>query len=132
MDIHPTHQCFDDAVEIIGREIREDAAQWQTLFVVHGICTMPDGLVYAHAWVERNDTCVFQGLGHGTLPVIVEAEKESFYEYFKVKDFTRYTIDQVLCLGLTLGNTGPWESKYRKLCSPPGQAKNVQKPVRPT
>lgn len=56
MTIHPTHTCFDDALELIELlvkehpELKEDIGE--NMLIVHAICLMPDGSPYAHAWVE--------------------------------------------------------------------------------
>lgn len=85
-------------------------------WMVHGICLMPDGKPYAHAWVEE---------GNMTWnPCILDGEKgfaqstiKDFYKLFQVQDFTRYNFDALFKLSAEIGHAPPpWEDKYRRLC----------------
>jgi hypothetical protein len=64
LTILPTHQCFDDAFEYILMKVKEGATQKElndTIMIVHAICTLPSGKLYAHAWIEDGDSCIFKG-----------------------------------------------------------------------
>ena len=60
--IHPTHTCFDDALELFMVFAKNQRIR-PTL--VHAICQKEDGEKFSHAWVERDGVVYFVGLVNG-------------------------------------------------------------------
>ena len=120
MTIHPTHTCFDDAVEFIEELIKEHPDKLEdiktSLLLVHGICLLPNGQRYAHGWVEDNktDSCYFKGIVESEC-VFLQADRPGFYENFKVQETTKYTLWQVHLENMLSGTFGPWDKKYLAL-----------------
>lgn len=114
--IYPTHECFDDAVEIIADLVKENPGTMVTAehMIVHAIVA-PYGKDMAHAWVESKDGFVrFIGILDGER-VLVEYDRTMFYDQMKVKDQTRYTILEAYQAEQRTGQYGPWEEKYQAL-----------------
>lgn len=114
-EIYPTHTCFDDALDLISDWVLSDHAEHYHLRLIHGICKMPDGRPYAHAWVERNGTCFFIGIVDGER-CIVKATKDEFYTVYLVQETTAYTVLQALDENRKSNHYGPWKPEYRSLC----------------
>src|SRR5262245_8780516 len=56
--IHPTHRCFDDALELLERRVRHEPeiATNNTVLLVHGVIRVEDqGEVkrFTHGWLEE-------------------------------------------------------------------------------
>lgn len=116
VSILPTRTCFDDSLDLIDKiVIANDHAFHPGLFLVHAICTMPNGELYAHAWVEFNDSALFVGILNGARETFKTAKTE-FYEHYKPVDVTRYTVGQAMAQNMTSGHFGPWKRKYWDLC----------------
>lgn len=113
--IMPTHECFDDAVEIVAALVEENRRVMITAeyMIVHAIVA-PYGEDMAHAWVESKDTCRFIGLLDGER-VLVEYDRAMFYDQMHVKDQTRYTILEACQAEQRTGRCGPWEEKYQRI-----------------
>jgi hypothetical protein len=113
-DIYPTHRCFDDAIEFLEDIIKNKKELDESrLLVVHSICLMPDGQPYAHAWVEdpKTNSCIFKG----TLKrkaLYFQADRQEFYEQYKVQETTKYTVKQACLENLRTNSYGPWLPKY--------------------
>jgi hypothetical protein len=120
MNIYPTHTCFDDAFELIEKHIVAGNVTKEELIkdfmIVHAICLLPNGKAYAHAWVERHDKyCIFKGIINGEA-TFLEAEKEEYYEHFKVQETMKFPIQAAVAQNKLYGTTGPWSEKYKALC----------------
>lgn len=115
--IHPTHTCFDDALDLISDWIKADRTQFERLFLVHGICLNPqkNNEPFSHAWVEREEQCFFVGIIEGTREYLA-APKQGYYRKFKVQEVTRYSVQEALAHNLASGHYGPWLEKYSLLC----------------
>jgi hypothetical protein len=115
-DLEPTHSCFDDAVQFfiaLGTE-GTPAEQLDKFVLVHGICLAPDDTPYVHAWVEHaDDFVVMAGIVEGKREYY-KVERGSFYENWRVQEFTVYTVDEFVraCAASRGGTAGPWLPKY--------------------
>lgn len=123
MIILPTHKCFDDALEYLAEAVRDEPnlAEGKDLLLVHGICVAPDGHEFSHAWVEMPGAAIFSGLHKGQLeyfglPIGI------FIQVYRVKETTKYTIQEAWEHNRRSGNFGPWEERYANLC---GTSKEV-------
>ena len=119
--IRPTGTCFTDALEFIEKAAAENPEVFATkradrIRLVHGICLMPDGRPYSHAWVEELGQVWFSGTIEGVGKVYAETTREAFHHEFQVQEFTAYTMEETLRLNYESGHYGPWEQKYRVLC----------------
>lgn len=121
--IRPTGTCFDDALDFIADMLRastgESKLKWiESLILVHGICTAPDGRLYAHAWVEHLDESVWQrGVMRGR-SVYYQQGRDKFYKDRGVRETTRYTVQEADRMNELHDNFGPWEERYRALAIP--------------
>jgi hypothetical protein len=121
MDLHPTHSCFDDAFELIEQLIIKNQQHRDELknelVLVHAICKMPDGKLYAHAWVEdaKKDTCLFRGIMEGQSDYYM-ADRKEYYEHIMPKEITKYTVLAAIEYNKKFGTLGPWKSVYKALC----------------
>ncbi|SRR6266496_2263260 len=123
--LHPTHTCFDDALDFITAVLQQNPADRQALIrelmLVHAICLSPEGEPYAHAWVEHAGRCIFRGILHGTLHYYATSLEE-YYAEMHVQDVTRYSPQTALDENKRCNTYGPWVPKYLALCRPrPGQ-----------
>jgi len=125
-DIHPTHTCFDDALDFFA-EAGIPPNMIDEFRVVHGICVAPDHQSYAHAWVEHVDTrqCIQAGIFNGKR-IFHAAPLATYYARLRVQEITRYTPNAALRENHRTGHYGPWVEKYRALCS---RNKSVWRPV---
>lgn len=114
--IFPTHSCFDDALEMLPVLIEQDRRNRELLHLVHAICLMPDGSHYAHAWVERENECLFFGIINGEKLLLV-TNKDKFYQLYKVQETTRYTVREAAKENFNNNHYGPWKPEYYALCS---------------
>jgi hypothetical protein len=112
VNILPTYQCFDDAIEYIYR-----ARHTPPLTLVHGIAMASDGSrrLYAHAWVEEYGKCWDCGIVEGQR-LWYSVPREEFYAARQIQETTRYTLRQVLRENQRTGTTGPWKPEYQALC----------------
>ena len=117
-DILPTHDCFEDATQIIFKLLQEDKSKFTNpnIFLVHAICLKEDGSKYSHAWIEVEGDVWFSGI-LDEQKVYLQATKKEFYENFRVVEETKYTLQEA-CLVAKAHNDipPPWEHKYQKLC----------------
>lgn len=114
--IHPTHTCFDDALDMMGEMMKsESPSRSDALRIVHAICLMPNDEKYAHAWLERDGVAWFMGILKGER-VQVSCDAKEYREELRVQEFTAYTPWQALNLNYSTISFGPWEEKYLKLC----------------
>jgi hypothetical protein len=112
--IHPTHTCFDDALDLVEDLMKSDSSfDWKNCLIVHGIADC--GQLYSHAWLEYGDCCIEMGILDGER-VIFEQDKKKYYESRKISDVTKYTVHEALKENLKHEHYGPWEQKYLELC----------------
>jgi hypothetical protein len=121
LTIHPTHSCFDDAMEFIELRLKEDPtlAHDKRLQVVHARCevlTGPSaGQVIVHAWAEENGAIFDAGLIEGTR-FVYELSPAEFAVNLRIIDATRYTLKDVHRENVRYGTFGPWKDEYIALC----------------
>lgn len=118
--IHPTHSCFDDAIDYINFLATENPSDIQRMNkeyrVCHGICLFPDGEKYAHAWLEYRNSTIEGGIYDGQ-KVAVRQPKADFYKRQRPVKVLRYTIKQTIKLEKDIyGYCGPWDPEIRALC----------------
>jgi hypothetical protein len=111
IELHPTHTCFDDAAHLL---IKNDNPHER---LCHGLLWDEGrGCLYCHAWVESPTHCFDFQLLNGER-VLVEYEREEFYERLAVREVTSYTLSEAISQSSQSdGLTGPWNSNYRRLC----------------
>ena len=107
--IHPTHSCFDDAIERL-QELGGAAT------LVHAICIGDDGTRYAHAWVEHDGQVWDSGkLADGRRVTYAVALLE-YDTARRVQQKWRYTILEMLRENRLHHTFGPWVPELRALC----------------
>jgi hypothetical protein len=111
----PTHTCFDDALDLIEAIVIENRREFKKLKLAHGICLMPDGEPYAHAWVEREGVCLFVGIIDGKR-LTLAADHVEYYIDMKVQEVTHYTVAQAMAENKRSNHYGPWKPEYAALC----------------
>jgi hypothetical protein len=114
MTIYPTHHCFDDALDYIDVLVKQDDSVLKSsdYYVVHGMCRMPDGRPYVHAWVEHGDEAIGCGLVEGQ-KVYYVSSRSDFYKHFGTTEMNKYTIIEAARHNIRTGNYGPWEQHYK-------------------
>lgn len=116
--IHPTHRAFDDALEFIEELARHKNPLLFSgrLRVVHAVVAAPNGREAAQAWIEQdNQYVIFAGILDGVRSYFA-ADRQEYYDDIKVKETTKYTVQQALELNLIHKTFGPWERRYQVLC----------------
>jgi hypothetical protein len=113
--LHPTHTCFDDAVENLiylmerdGRHIVKDAR------IVHAVIA-PDGEEMSHAWLEYRGEVYFTAVKDGRRVLVVAGIAE-YEAKSKIKHVTKYTLWEAYEEEKRTGHYGPWDPQYRALC----------------
>lgn len=129
----PTHTCFDDVLEYLeelalrGVPPREIARY----VIVHAICVAPDGVLFAHGWLECNGQVIQGGILDGQR-VFYAIPLADFRSLFQVAEQTRYTAMQAIAENMRTGHFGPWVEQYRELSvADPDAEKQVWDPQRP-
>lgn len=126
--IHPTHRCFDDALELLEARVRHEPAlaRSNTLLLAHGIIRGAEeqadiGRV-AHAWLEerRADGAFIvwdTGLWNGRR-IHYSATIEEYYRAARVErdSVVRYTPLEVWQENKRSGHFGPWRPEFAALC----------------
>jgi len=118
MTLHPTHTCFDDALDFFDMLAKQGNAtiydgRWR---LVHALCEAPDGQYYAHAWVERDDIAIGSAIIHGHR-CHYETDRRDYYRRFRPVEMNRYTVREAVIMNARHNNFGPWESRYRDFAS---------------
>jgi hypothetical protein len=128
LTVHPTHTCFDDALDYIEALIRQDVhlvrRNSSKLFVVHGICLKPEGPTkgepFAHAWVEDEysepEARVWQGGILNGERIFYALDRVEFFQRMRVQECTRYTLREASDHNHRTNHYGPWLDKYKRLC----------------
>jgi hypothetical protein len=120
-DLFPTHECFNDAFELINEIILNNPLDKDDLkhelILVHAICKMPEGRFYAHAWVEdkKKNTCMFKGILEGEADYFAADIKE-YYEHIMPQEIVKYSVMEAIEQNIKSGNLGPWKSHIKALC----------------
>jgi hypothetical protein len=117
--IFPTFNCFTDAMEFVEHVGLRLPEKVKDITLVHAICIASEGgREYAHGWVEDSDEkeAIFCGIYMDT-KYYFAAPFENFFETFKVKESTRYSVSEAVKENLRTFNFGPWEDKYKALCA---------------
>lgn len=111
--VHPTHTCFDDALELFmvfakNQRIRP--------MLVHAICQKEDGSKFSYAWVERDGVVYFAGLVNGK-KYGFECELPAYYGKFGVLEHTKYSFEDLLDMVKQNPSlkAGPWKKEYQEL-----------------
>lgn len=120
----PTHTCFDDALDFVGRCLKVNRARGLEMIIVHGILLSPAGPTrdepFAHAWVEYNGE-VWQDAFLGDQRVSYAVARAEFEKTFRPQKETRYTVAEASRENERSGHYGPWLPEYEALCRQPGQ-----------
>lgn len=116
--IYPTGTCFDDCATFIARSYESKLGYK----LVHGICLLENGKLYAHAWIELPSHDEAMGFGLAIIndkeeKVIYTASISDFYDRFKVYETTKYDYFEAMDNFINKKTHGPWEEKYLKLCN---------------
>ena len=115
MTFEPTHQCFDDALDLLSivmKKHRHFREQWR---LVHAICKVGDNL-FAHAWCERDrEVVVTAFIIEGTL-TYVEMRRRDFYKLFLPQMMTKYNPWEAMRENARANHFGPWLDCYREHC----------------
>lgn len=117
MPLRPTHQCYNDALELICEWIRlEPDLPYEnppTVWLVHGICTDSEkGFPYAHAWVERDGMTYTGALDENGIRVYVEVPREQYIKIFGVTEANAYSIKRAWEENKKHGHYGPWTPEH--------------------
>jgi len=129
--IHPTHECFDDALGFMEKRVlealRAAAPPPLHLILVHAICLMPAeqpnaGKLFVHAWVEEDDLCWDAGIANGTFRIVYAVERQEFYAHLRPQHVTKYTMKEAYEENKKSGHHGPWKDEYLPLCRKKSEA----------
>lgn len=112
--IQPTHQCFDDAVELL-LVIAKAGEPTDGIFVVHALIESNEpgreGEIISHGWLEYRDHVFFRGLLRGET-IDLAAPRREYYKETKVKELIRYTLWEVAENNQRYNTTGPWCEQF--------------------
>lgn len=119
--LYPTHQCFNDAIELLDALMGAGADPLQ-LRLVHAICEAPDGHHYAHGWIEdvEDGTAMWKALLDG-IAINVCADAAEHRASMKILESISYEMTEVYRLNVESGHFGPWIEKYREACGGTGE-----------
>ena len=117
LEIRPTHECFDDAIDFMVQQLKIDPSLMhkRDLLLVHGICLTPDGKPFAHAWVEQGNI-VWNSGNLLEQKIYTAIDRKQFYSECRVTHSTKYSPREMIAYNVTFNNFGPWVLEYRKLC----------------
>lgn len=115
--IYPTGTCFDDTADYMT--LNEAGGDYM---LVHGICTLFGGKLYAHAWLESPQKGEAMGFGIATIRgkeerVAYTSSIEEYHRYFGVVEYTQYNLVSALQMMLDEETNGPWLDKYLEKCT---------------
>lgn len=118
--IHPTHTCFDDAMDFlaeVAKERPEDLRAARYL-VVHAICRKPGTEDrFSHAWVldTKMDLAIQRGILNGE-PIWFCSSRADLEADLRPLEARRYTPREACAENEASGHFGPWEPRYAALC----------------
>lgn len=115
MTFEPTHQCFDDALDLLSLVVQRGKHKTEQWRLVHAICKCEGG-EFAHAWCERNGVSVVTAFMIDGRHTYVELGRRDFYRLFLPQELNRYTVDEAMWLNIRSNHFGPWERRYREAC----------------
>lgn len=117
MPIYPTNTCFDDSMELLEYSTtpNNDKINPNTLLLVHGIMISVTNVEYSHGWIEDDGYCWDAGIVLDE-KIYYRTPMLLYYEKRKVKETTKYTLEEALAENLKYETFGPWVQKYRDLC----------------
>lgn len=116
---NPTGTAFDDVTQFIATVFAWAPEALPYMRVVHGICHLND-LTWSHAWVEEQrtaETIIYHPVNFRFQLRFAECQRKYFYDSFRVNDVTKYTFEDLVALSIKNDSKGPWEERYRKLCT---------------
>lgn len=116
-DIHPTHACFDDAMDLFVTMLKAGGLNAKRdLRLVHAACQEGDKK-WAHAWVQDVNVGVsyFVGLISEWPQVLVTAS-DNYARAMHVVEEHKYDYDEMIHMNRQHGNYGPWVERIRALC----------------
>lgn len=120
--VYPTHTCFDDAIEFIEIQIRENKIkdlEDKHYLLCHGIMNPRENNLenkeIAHAWVEHNNDVWFAGIYKGE-KMWVCVDKREYYNESNILDVTCYNIKELYEFNTKFKTYGPWKTDYLNLC----------------
>lgn len=119
--LYPTHKCFDDMLMYISESLQAGLDP-HTVLLVHGLCLMPSGALYAHAWAAHpyiggiGGECVSSHLFRGE-ECFVRFPRVVFMKRFNPVEETIYTMPDVAREHRRTRNAGPWNTEYLPYCS---------------
>lgn len=127
MIILPTHQCFDDALDLLAEFA---SSPWPPLDIVlvHGIARQPEdhpfdpGKRFAHAWVEVGGEVWDAGVLDDGRRVRFSVKCAEYYAHLRIEAPTRYTPEEAWLENVRSGMYGPWKPEYLALCRQPPEA----------
>jgi hypothetical protein len=118
MELHPTHTCFDDAVEFVEAMVRAGAPEASELVIVHAVCRAEfDGIGrdYAHAWVEHGDQVFDAFLLEGARFYAI-FPRDWFYARRDVQRAIGYSLQAAYRENQRTVSFGPWDPDLLELC----------------
>ena len=124
INFKPTKKCFTDTIEFLENEAKTNDNFHKNISkykVVHAICRAIDGY-YSHAWVEVEEsngeiTIIDSKIFNNEKVYCFLQTRDEYYKGLKVKEFKKYTVQEVVYLNIKYETYGPWEERFLKLCS---------------
>jgi hypothetical protein len=116
MTFAPTHQCFDDALDLLERIVKENRHDLDDWRLVHAVCKAEGGL-FAHAWCERNRNEVVTAFIIEGKHTYVTIPRRDFYRLFEPQMMTKYTVPEAWMHNRRTNHYGPWLDCYKIHCS---------------
>lgn len=120
-DIRPTHSCFDDALDYMVLQLRENPGHAYRLVIVHALIMAPAGTprageVYAHAWCELDGAAWQAGIVDG-VRVWYAVDADEYRRHARPVHLTRYSVIEALHANRRTGHYGPWDPMYAAFCN---------------
>lgn len=118
--LYPTHHCFDDMLQYIDKQLTGGADPY-SLLLVHGLCLMPSGTLYAHAWAahpfaNKHGGIIVQCFVFRGDECFIQFDREVFERRFRPKEVTIYTMHDAAKHYRRTRNAGPWNDAYLPYC----------------
>ena len=126
MTIHPTHTCFDDALDYLQQRIKQNGHRIEglRLVLIHAICIVPEGPDagerFSHAWVEEDldnhEAAVWQQGFYNGQRIIYASTRASVYETLRVVRTWGYSPEAAWEENNRTATYGPWVPELQALC----------------